>query len=83
MHLEAPKLYVFNKKWQVTFFAFFDHRLKIFFSLYCRMMPFPTALSAEDPRFRMFGCLGYIKNKHIAGWLNTYENHQLLLIRDT
>ena len=56
MHLEAPKLYVFNKKWQATFFAFFDHRLKIFFSLCCKMPLFPTALSAENPRFRIFCC---------------------------
>jgi len=81
MHLEAPKLYVFNKKWQATFFAFFDHRLKIFFSLCCKMPLFPTALSAENPRF-LLPARQY-KNKHIAGWLNTYENHQLLLIRDT
>jgi len=37
------------------------------------MIPFPTALLAEDPTFMMF-CydLNYIKNKDIAGWQVTY-----------
>ncbi|ACS96502.1 hypothetical protein NT05HA_0054 [Aggregatibacter aphrophilus NJ8700] len=52
------------KNGKQPFLSFFDHGLKIFFFLYCKMILFPTALLAEDPTFMMF-CydLSYIKTK--------------------